>query len=115
MDATDCIFCRIVRGEIPATIVHRDEQITAFRDVNPQAPTHILMVPNRHIPSLNEVRGEDAALLTAALTLAPRLATQEKLERGYRLVLNTGAESGQSVLHLHFHLLGGRPMLWPPG
>jgi histidine triad (HIT) family protein len=116
VDATDCIFCKIVRGEVPATIVHRDEHVTAFRDLNPQAPTHILIIPNQHISSLSDLRDEDREAVFPALSLASRLAAEEKIrERGYRVVVNTGAESGQSVQHLHFHLLGGRPMRWPPG
>jgi histidine triad (HIT) family protein len=117
-----CIFCRIVVGEIPATLVHADEQVIAFRDVNPQAPVHVLVVPRRHVASLAELAagdgGDDAALGAALLSAASRVARAEGLAepgRGFRLVANTGPEGGQSVDHLHFHVLGGRPLAWPPG
>ena len=119
---TGCIFCRIVAGEIPATLVHADEHVIAFRDVNPQAPVHVLVVPRRHVASLVELAagdgGDDAALGAALLAAASRVARAEGLAepgRGFRVVANTGAEGGQSVDHLHFHVLGGRPLAWPPG
>ena len=113
---SDCIFCRIVRGEIPARIVHQDDLAVAFHDVNPQAPTHILVVPRQHLASLHECGAADAPLLGHLLTTARGLAVSGGLHpSGYRIVLNTGAEAGQTVFHLHFHLLGGRPMGWPPG
>ncbi|MBC7287489.1 MAG: histidine triad nucleotide-binding protein [Armatimonadetes bacterium] len=112
----DCIFCRIVRGEIPADIVYRDEDVVAFRDINPQAPVHILVVPVRHIPELNETSDDDAVLLGKLLLTAVKIAGQEGIGgSGYRLVVNQGRDAGQSVDHLHVHLLGGRAMAWPPG
>src|SRR3972149_5246230 len=111
---TECLFCRIARGEIKATIVAQDDAFVAFRDVNPQAPTHILVIPRAHVATLNEAT--DAGLLGRLLMYARDLARTEGLgERGYRLVINTNAEAGQSVFHLHVHLLGGRAMRWPPG
>ncbi len=112
---SDCLFCRIVEGSLPARIVHRDEHCTAFWDIRPQAPTHLLIVPNRHLDGLDTAKEEDAALLGHLLLTAARLAEQLGLERGYRVVINTGREAGQSVFHLHLHLLGGRPLGWPPG
>jgi histidine triad (HIT) family protein len=112
---TDCLFCRIVSGEIPATIVRRDDEIVAFRDINPQAPTHILVVPTRHIASTSEAEAGDAGLIGRLILAAADLAQQEGLQQGYRLVLNTGPLGGQTVDHLHVHLVGGRQMTWPPG
>jgi histidine triad (HIT) family protein len=113
---TRCIFCRIARGEAPAELVYQDDRVTAFYDAAPQAPTHILIVPNRHISSLNETDELDEALLGALFTTARRIAVQEQLASdGYRLVLNTGPDAGQSVDHLHLHVLGGRRFRWPPG
>jgi histidine triad (HIT) family protein len=113
----DCIFCRIVAGEIPATIVARTDEALAFRDLNPQAPTHLLVVPLRHVASsahLAEAEGKE--LLGAVMALATEVAEQLDLnDTGYRLVVNTGRDGGQTVDHLHVHLLGGRPMRWPPG
>lgn len=111
-----CIFCRIVAGEIPATIVHRDDQVTAFRDINPQAPVHVLVVPNRHIPRVGALTEQDEALVGHLVRTAATLAASEGVaERGYRLVLNSGPDAGQSVDHLHLHLLAGRRLQWPPG
>jgi histidine triad (HIT) family protein len=110
----DCLFCRIAAGEIPAEIVHSDEQVVVFRDINPRAPTHVLAIPRRHIPSAAELTDADAELLSAMFGAMRKVATDGGLQ-GYRIVSNVGAESGQSVFHLHFHLLGGRPMTWPPG
>ncbi len=110
----DCLFCRIAAGEVPAEIVHSDEQVVVFRDINPRAPTHVLAIPRRHIPSAAELTDGDAQLLSALFAAMRKVATDGEL-RGYRIVSNVGAESGQSVFHLHFHLLGGRPMSWPPG
>jgi len=112
---SDCIFCHIVRGEAPAEIVYQDDDITAFRDLHPQAPVHILIVPNRHITGMAQARPEDAALLGKLFLVARRLAEQEDIVNGYRLVINNGALAGQSVFHLHAHLLGGRRLTWPPG
>ena len=113
----DCIFCRIVRGEIPADIVARSADAVAFRDLNPQAPTHVLVVPTRHLAAARDAEGEEGAILLGrTLQLATRVARDLGLDaNGYRLVANTGAGAGQSVFHLHVHLLGGRPMGWPPG
>jgi histidine triad (HIT) family protein len=112
--AANCLFCQIAAGKRPANIVHHDAQVTAFRDIHPQAPTHILVVPNRHIRSLSEAQAEDAPLLGALLERAAAIARQEGLT-GYRVVVNNGAEAGQSVWHLHVHLIGGRRLTWPPG
>jgi histidine triad (HIT) family protein len=112
----DCLFCRIIAGEIPADIVHTDDRSIAFRDINPQAPTHILVIPREHIESLDEAAQRDEATLGHLLRVAARVANQEGLsESGYRTVANTGAGAGQSVFHLHLHLLGGRQLNWPPG
>jgi histidine triad (HIT) family protein len=106
-----CIFCRIIKGEASSKIVHQDEEVTAFCDINPQAPTHILVVPNKHIRSLAYVETEDTHLLGRLLQVAKDLAEQEGIERsGYRLVMNCGYSAGQVVNHLHFHLLGGWDM-----
>jgi histidine triad (HIT) family protein len=110
-----CVFCRIVRGEAPARIVYQDEDVTAFHDLRPRAPTHILIVPNRHIAGVAEIEPEDSALLGKLFVVARRLAEQEGIVDGYRLVVNNGLQAGQSVFHLHVHLLGGRPLGWPPG
>ena len=112
---SDCLFCRIVAGEIPAKIVHRDDEVVAFRDIAPKAPVHILLIPVRHLESVHEARETDAALLGRLLLTAKRVAESEGIGGSYRLVLNHGADAGQSVFHLHAHLLGGRPMGWPPG
>ncbi len=110
-----CLFCRIVAGELPAAIVHRDGEVIAFHDITPQAPTHILVVPTRHIGSAAELTDADSTLAGHLLTTAARIAQQAGLHTGYRLVINTGRQGGQSVDHLHLHILGGRPMKWPPG
>ena len=112
---SDCIFCRIARGESPANILYQDEDVTAFRDLHPQAPVHILIVPNRHVAGVAQVEPEDAALLGKLFVIARRLAEQENIVNGYRLVVNNGPRAGQSVFHLHLHLLGGRRLGWPPG
>ena len=109
------IFKRIIDGEIPADILHDDEHCLAFRDVQPQAPTHILVIPKKEIAMLNDAQPEDAPLLGHLLDTVRRLAKDFGLEKGYRVVINNGAEAGQSVFHLHVHLLAGRPMKWPPG
>ncbi|HEY1953569.1 MAG TPA: histidine triad nucleotide-binding protein [Gemmatimonadaceae bacterium] len=112
--AEACIFCRIARGEIPAQMVMNSKEIAAFRDVNPQAPVHILIIPKKHVASLDDAT--DSHLLGEMLSLAAAIARQEKISRsGYRTVINTGKDGGQSVDHLHIHLLGGRAMTWPPG
>jgi len=111
-----CIFCRIVRGEAPAKVLYQDDVVTAFRDARPQAPTHVLIVPNRHIPTVAALTADDAELLGRVFTVAHHLAVEEGVgQSGYRLVVNNGPQAGQSVNHLHLHLLGGRRMGWPPG
>ncbi|HET8634475.1 MAG TPA: histidine triad nucleotide-binding protein [Gemmatimonadales bacterium] len=114
---TDCIFCRIASGEIPATIVDRTDEAVAFRDLDPKAPTHVLVIPVRHVSAARNATGEEGARLLGHLVqLATRVARAEGLDAGgYRLVSNTGPDAGQSVDHLHLHLLGGRRMTWPPG
>ncbi len=110
----DCLFCRIAAGETPADRVFEDEAVIVFRDVNPKAPTHVLAIPRRHVASVADLTDADGDLL-AGLFSALRRVAQERGLSGYRILTNVGAESGQSVFHLHFHLLGGRPLTWPPG
>jgi histidine triad (HIT) family protein len=113
---TDCIFCQIVDGQAPATIVYRDEVVTAFLDTHPVAPTHILIVPNKHIPSVNEIMPEDEAVMGQLFTVARKLAEREGIqEDGYRLIVNTGAHGRQIIYHLHMHLMGGQRMRHPIG
>ena len=111
----DCLFCNIIAGKVPATVVYQDEALTAIRDIHPQAPTHILVLPNRHVTGIAEAQASDAELLGKLLLAARRIAQQEDLNGGYRLVINSGPDAGQSVFHLHVHVLGGRHMRWPPG
>lgn len=112
--ADDCLFCRIVRKEIPARLVAEDEHSLAFRDVNPQAPVHVLVIPKEHVPSLNEAN--DAAMLGRLSLMAAQIARAEGISGdGYRTVLNTNSAAGQTVFHIHLHLLGGRALHWPPG
>jgi histidine triad (HIT) family protein len=111
----DCLFCRVVAGEIPSTKLHEDELVVAIRDINPQAPTHILVLPVRHIASAADLTDSDGPLLGRLFSVAAELARAEGLDGGWRLVSNVGVDGGQSVDHLHVHLLGGRPMTWPPG
>jgi histidine triad (HIT) family protein len=116
MSEQTCLFCRIVAGEVPADVVYQDERSLAFRDINPQAPAHLLVVPRDHMESLDEASQRDEALLGHLLRVAARIANEQGLsESGYRTVVNTGAGAGQSVFHLHLHVLGGRPLGWPPG
>jgi histidine triad (HIT) family protein len=116
MGGVDCVFCRIAEKKMDAPVVHEDDMAVAFRDMNPQAPVHILVVPKKHIRSMGEVGPKDEALLGHLLYVARKLADDEGLPRnGYRIVLNTGANAGQTVFHLHVHLLGGRSFSWPPG
>ncbi len=116
MSKNNCIFCQVIAGEIPATIVHRDERCVAFDDINPQAPVHVLVIPVEHIESLDEASQRDEGLLGHLLRIAARIANERGLsETGYRTVINTGAGAGQSVFHLHAHVLGGRALGWPPG
>jgi histidine triad (HIT) family protein len=111
----DCLFCRIIAGEIPATRVHEDELVVAIRDVNPQAPTHVLVLPVRHVASAADLTEADGPLLGRLLAVAADIARREGLDDGWRLVSNVGPDGGQTVDHLHLHLLGGRRMTWPPG
>jgi histidine triad (HIT) family protein len=116
MAGDDCIFCKIVAGEIPATKIFEDERAVAFRDLNPQAPTHALVIPRAHVASLDEAVEEDEALLGHLLLVAARVARAAgHADGGYRTVINTGADAGQTVFHIHVHLLGGRRLTWPPG
>ena len=111
-----CVFCRIAREEIPAEVVLREDEVVAFRDVNPQAPTHILVISTRHVSSVAEMGSGDRDLAGELLLAAARVAREEGLEaEGYRLVVNTGSRGGQTVDHIHVHVLGGRRMTWPPG
>ena len=115
-DRQSCLFCRIADGDVPSTRVHEDELVVAFRDIAPQAPTHILLIPRTHIASAADLGDADAALLGRLFAVAADLARSEGVaDAGYRLVSNVGDAGGQSVPHLHLHLLGGRPLHWPPG
>jgi histidine triad (HIT) family protein len=111
----DCLFCKIIAGEIPSKKVHEDQHTYAFEDLDPKAPTHVLVVPKKHIRGLKEVVEEDAEIIGRCHLAAAQIARQRGIEDGYRTVLNVGPKSGQSVFHLHVHLLGGRAMHWPPG
>ncbi len=111
----ETIFSKIIRKEIPADIVYEDDLALAFRDVTPQAPVHILIIPKQPIVSISEAESTDCQLLGHLLLTVKRVATQERLENGYRVVINTGKDGGQTVFHLHLHLLGNRSMAWPPG
>jgi histidine triad (HIT) family protein len=114
--ASDCLFCRIVRKEIPAKIVFENERMLAFEDIRPKAPSHILVIPKDHFASLNDAPDGAEALLGEILFRAREIARERGIgESGYRIVLNTGRDSGQEVFHIHFHILGGRPLAWPPG
>ncbi len=111
-----CIFCKIAAREIPADIVRESDRLIAFRDTNPQAPTHILIIPKEHVPSIVEIEERHGDMLADVAQAANQLAHADGIgESGWRLVANVGPDAGQSVFHLHFHLLGGRPMAWPPG
>ncbi|MDP1715536.1 MAG: histidine triad nucleotide-binding protein [Anaerolineales bacterium] len=113
---SDCIFCKIIKGDIPSANVYRDEQVTAIRDINPAAPTHILILPNRHIDSVNALSNDDEQLIGHLFTTAKQLAAQAGVaDGGYRLIMNTGADGGQTVFHIHLHFLGGAPMKHPMG
>jgi histidine triad (HIT) family protein len=114
-DHPECLFCRIVKGEIPAKKLCEDDDVVAFHDVNPQAPTHVLVIPRRHIASIDAMSEEDALAVGTTVFRASQLARQLELDAGYRLVVNNGAGAGQTVFHIHFHLLGGRRFGWPPG
>jgi len=112
----DCLFCKIIERKIPSSIVYEDDRILAFNDIDPQAPTHVLIVPKRHIPTLNDVSVEDEQMVGSLVRRAAAIAKDLGLsETGYRTLFNTNRGAGQSVFHVHLHLLGGRPMHWPPG
>lgn len=113
---TDCLFCKIIDGEISADIVHESENALAFRDINPKAPTHVLIIPRRHINTINDIEPGDEALVGSLFSVARTIASDEGLaDDGYRVVMNCNEAAGQSVFHIHLHLLGGRRMNWPPG
>jgi histidine triad (HIT) family protein len=112
---TDCLFCKIGKKEIPSKLVYEDADIFAFEDIQPQAPSHVLICPRKHLVSLTEATAEDTAMLGKLQLVAAKLAAERKLTDGYRTVLNNGRGAGQSVFHLHLHLLGGREFRWPPG
>jgi histidine triad (HIT) family protein len=112
----DCLFCGIAAGEIPGDIVYRDESVLAFRDIDPRAPVHLLIIPRKHIGSVTDLEEEDGAAIGHAMTVARRLAAEHGVaESGFRIVVNSGPDARQSVHHIHLHLLGGRPLDWPPG
>jgi histidine triad (HIT) family protein len=111
----DCLFCRMIKGEVPCKKVFEDEKALAFEDIRPQAPTHVLVIPKKHIRGLKEARVEDAELVGYCHVIAAKIGRERGIEDGYRTVLNVGPNSGQSVFHLHVHLIGGRHMKWPPG
>ena len=112
----DCLFCKIINGDIPSTKVYEDELVYAFRDIEPQAPTHILIIPKEHISSANELTEENATVVGHVFAVAAKIAKAEGIaEGGYRIVNNCGEDGGQTVKHLHFHMLGGRSLQWPPG
>lgn len=111
----DCLFCKIIAGAIPTKKVYEDERIFAFEDITPQAPTHVLIIPKKHIAGLKEAAAEDAELLGYCQLVAAKIGRERGIEDGYRTVYNVGPRSGQSVFHLHLHLIGGRDLSWPPG
>jgi histidine triad (HIT) family protein len=113
---TDCLFCKLLAGQIPAAIVYEDERVVAFRDINPQAPTHVLVIPRRHIATLNDLGPEDDGLVGELVRRAAAVAREQgHAEGGYRVVFNCNADAGQTVFHIHLHLVGGRKLGWPPG
>ena len=112
----DCLFCKIIEGQIPGAIVYQDERLVAFKDINPQAPMHVLIVPRRHIASLNDLKPDDDGLVGEMVRRAAALAAEHgHADRGYRTVFNCNADAGQTVFHIHLHILGGRRLGWPPG
>jgi len=112
---SDCLFCKVIKGEIPSSKVFEDDRVYAFNDIHPQAPTHVLVVPKKHIRGLKEASAPDAEIVGYCHIVAAQIARERGIENSYRTVLNVGPGSGQSVFHLHVHLIGGRPMSWPPG
>jgi len=116
MMSNDCLFCKIIKGDIPGDIVEQTDSVLAFRDINPQAPTHVLIIPKKHIVSARELNGDNIHYLSDMVFLANKISKEEYISKdGYRWVINTGDAGGQTVLHIHLHLLGGRQMNWPPG
>ncbi len=112
----ECLFCAIVEGSVKAQIVYQDDQVLAFKDIAPKAPVHILIIPRKHLAGVSNVTDQDRAVMGRIFEIAAQLARQQRIaDSGYRIVVNSGADAGQSVLHLHYHLLGGRRMSWPPG
>ena len=112
----DCLFCKIANGQIPANVVYRDDHVVAFEDINPRAPLHLLIIPQKHIATLNDIHDEDCELMGHLMLAASKLAKQfNAAEEGYRIVSNCNQGAGQTVFHLHLHLLGGRKLTWPPG
>ena len=111
----DCLFCKLIAGQIPSKKVYEDDKVFAFEDINPQAPTHVLIIPKQHIEGLNKASEEDAEILGYMQLTAAKLGRERGIESGYRTVLNVGPGAGQSVFHIHLHLLGGRNLSWPPG
>jgi histidine triad (HIT) family protein len=114
-DLNDCLFCKIARKEIPADIVYEDDDVLAFRDIRPQAPVHVLVIPKRHIATLADLTQEDKDVMGHVTLVASRLARDLGVSEGYRVVINCGKDAGQTVFHIHMHLLGGRSLGWPPG
>ena len=112
---SDCLFCRIIRGGVPSKKVYEDDRVFVFEDINPQAPTHVLIIPKKHIVDIAKAAPEDADIIGYSHLVAARLARERGIENGYRTVYNVGPDAGQSVFHLHLHLIGGRRMKWPPG
>lgn len=111
----DCIFCKIINGEIPSYLIYEDERVIAFKDINPQAPVHYLVIPKEHIKSANYVNEQNKELMGHIIFVASKIAKEENLDNGYRIINNCGDDGGQTVDHIHFHILGKRKMLWPPG
>jgi histidine triad (HIT) family protein len=111
----DCLFCKVIEGKIPSKKVYEDDRVFVFEDINPKAPTHVLLIPKKHIEGLNTAASEDADILGYLQLVAAKLGRERGIEDGYRTVLNVGPKSGQSVFHLHLHLIGGRDLKWPPG
>lgn len=111
----DCLFCKIIEGKIPSKKVYEDDRVFAFEDINPQAPTHVLIIPKKHIVGLKEATPADAEILGYMQLVAAKLGRERDIENGYRTVYNVGPGAGQSVFHIHLHLIGGRPLSWPPG
>ena len=114
-DLTDCLFCKIIKRELPSDVLYEDDEVLAFRDVKPEAPVHVLIIPKRHIESLADLTREDEDVMGHAMFVASRLARDLGISEGYRVVVNCGKGAGQSVFHIHMHLLGGRSLGWPPG